>query len=299
MLQRTAIIVRASVFLLLYVFTQPLYADVIQDFPHARTVFQSSQTVEDYRLTLGALKKANNQWLAEREQRVSGQLSRKTLELDQGFTAKEVFAFYRKQLVNAGARELFFCRSRDCGSSNSWANNRFEVKQLYGLDQYQWYGVFELARDNNGPIYVALYSVTRGNRRSYTQVDQVAVAQASSLAANPKTIIESIVAGQAYVIPGLRILADGVSINSEHMQSLVDALSLRPRVNVYIVGHDYGPENLAVQQATALSYAQAVKAQLIAEGVKAERLQVHGLGSLAPGVKWAGHNRVEVVLLTN
>ncbi len=296
MLHRTAIIVRTSILLLVVVFIQPVLAEPIQDFPHARTVFQSSQAVEDYRLTLGALKKANNQWLAEREQRLTGQLHRKTLEFDQGFGAEEAFAFYRKQLANAGARELFLCRARDCGSSNSWANNRFEVKQLYGLDQYQWYGVFELSPDKGGSLYVALYSVTRGNRRSYTQIDQVTIAQTSSLAGNPKTIIESIVAGQAYVIPGLRIEADAVTIDVEHMQSLVEALSLRPRVKVHIVGHDYGPAALAEQQAIALGYAQTVKAQLVAEGVKAERLKVHGLGGLAPGVRRAGVNRVELVL---
>lgn len=271
-------------------------AQSLSDFPQARIMFESSISTDDYRLTLGALKKANNQWLAEREQRLSGELTRKTLELDSGFSAEEVFGFYREQLVNQGARELFYCHARDCGSSNSWANNRFGIKQLYGLDQHQWYAAFELMRDDKGPVYVALYSVTRGNRRSYTQVDQIAVTEAGVVAANPKTIIESIIAGKAYRIPGLKVNANGVVIPEAQLQSLVDALRQRPRTKVHLVGHDYDAASFEQQQQDSLSYAQAVKDQLVAQGIKAERLTVHGVGGLAPSSKRVGIKRVEVVL---
>lgn len=287
-------VVVASAFVLFGVQVQA--AQSLSDFPQARVMFESTVTTDDYRLTLGALKKANNQWLAEREQRVSGELSRKTLEVERGFSAEEVFGFYREQLVNQGARELFYCHARDCGSSNSWANNRFGIKQLYGLDQHQWYAAFEIMRESTGPVYVALYSVTRGNRRSYTQIDQIAVAEAEALAANPKTIIESIIAGRAYVIPGLKIKADGVQVPDTQLASLVDALRQRPRAKVHLVGHDYGSGSFEQQQHDSQRYAQAVRDLLVAQGIKADRLSVHGVGGLAPSGKRAGVSRVEVVL---
>lgn len=282
--------------LLLGSVAQSASAQVVQDFSPARVMYESRKTVDDYRLTLGSLKKANTQWIAEREQRLSGELSRKTLELESAYTAEEVFNFYRQQLTKLKGRELFSCQGRNCGSSNSWANNRFGIQQLYGLDQFQWYAAFEVPSVNNGSVYVALYAVTRGNRRSYMQIDQLAVTKPVRLVDNPTTIMNILSGGQSYIVPGVSITAAGIEAEEKYLQSIIETLRVYPQLSLYLVGHDYSFAPLAEQQKLSASYATAIQQKLVALGVSAQRLTVQGVGSLAPGQESIVESRVELVL---
>ena len=123
------------VFCSLLLVGQSSFALPLVHYPHTTEIIHSSVATDDYLLTLGALKKINGQWRSDREERISGTLTRSTRQLDGGHDVSEVFEYYRRQLLQLGAREIFLCQARKCGSSNSWANNRFEIKQLYGLEQ--------------------------------------------------------------------------------------------------------------------------------------------------------------------
>ncbi|AQT59468.1 DUF4892 domain-containing protein [Cellvibrio sp. PSBB023] len=279
-----------------------LAADLsIQPYHNARIMFQSTGATDDYVFALGSYKKIAGSWRLDRQQRLSGNLTRYTVELPEGHSANNGFDFYLDQLQNFNLRELFHCTGRDCGTSNSWANNHFKILQLYGLDQFQQYGAYEVTNADARPFYVALYAVQRGNKRVYMQLDVLHVDSVNELgvAANPESIIRALESSGYYVFPDLLVSdAQGsvsIKIKPAHLQVLVDVLNAKPNWTLAVVGHDYAPVALAVQQKNSLAYAEQLKAALQEAGVKANRLVPYGLGGLAPAGRGDRAGRVELV----
>ncbi|OZY85079.1 DUF4892 domain-containing protein [Cellvibrio mixtus] len=279
-----------------------LAADLsIQPYHNARIMFQSTGATDDYVFALGSYKKIAGSWRLDRQQRLSGNLTRYTVELPEGHSANNGFDFYLDQLQNFNLRELFHCTGRDCGTSNSWANNHFKILQLYGLDQFQQYGAYEVTNADAKPFYVALYAVQRGNKRVYMQLDVLHVDSVNELgvAANPESIIRALESSGYYVFPDLLVSdAQGsvsIKIKPAHLQVLVDVLNAKPNWTLAVVGHDYAPVALAVQQKNSLAYAEQLKAALQEAGVKANRLVPYGLGGLAPAGRGDRAGRVELV----
>lgn len=279
-----------------------LAADLsIQPYHNARIMFQSTGATDDYVFALGSYKKIAGSWRLDRQQRLSGNLTRYTVELPEGHSANNGFDFYLDQLQNFNLRELFHCTGRDCGTSNSWANNHFKILQLYGLDQFQQYGAYEVTNADARPFYVALYAVQRGNKRVYMQLDVLHVDSVNELgvAANPESIIRALDSSGYYVFPDLLVsdAQGGVSIKIKpaHLQVLVDVLNAKPNWTLAVVGHDYAPVALAAQQKNSLAYAEQLNAALQEAGVKANRLVPYGLGGLAPAGRGDRTGRVELV----
>lgn len=276
----------------------------VEHYPHARIMFQSLGEDDDYVLALSSYKKIAGSWRVDRQQRLAGTLARYTLELPEGHSASKGFDFYLDQLQAFNTRELFHCMSRDCGTSNSWANNHFKIQQLYGLDQYQQYGVYEVINADAKPFYVSLYAVQRGNKRVYLQLDILHTNKVIELgiASSPESIIKSLLSSGYYVFPDLiigNIKSDTpVQIKPAHIQALVDVLTLEPDWQLALVGHDYAPVSLAQQQKHSLVYADQLKAELIGKGIAEQRLSSYGLGSLAPAGRGDRSARVEIVKIT-
>jgi outer membrane protein OmpA-like peptidoglycan-associated protein len=264
-------------------------------------MYSSLTSQDDYRLTLGALEKINNQWVPEYEQRLAGTLDKKTFKLDEGHSAQEVFQYYFKQTQQLGGRLLFQCRGRSCGSSNSWANTRFHVKQLYGLDDKQFYAVFEVdGLDSDSPSsarsYVTLYGVTRGNKRSFIQLDVMQTRQKLSISATPEVIVEQLTQEKTFTLSGFDSLTG--QLKSEHLSSLVAALKQKRHWTIAIVGHDFSPVSLEQQKQASLVLAQGLRDQLIAQGVKEQQIVAYGLGGLVPRVNVnIGMRQLYVVLV--
>jgi len=135
-------------------------------YDQAIILYLSERDTLIYSLALAPYKKRQNRWQPEQAMRLRGRLYSETHELGSGFDEQEVFEFYQSQIPNT-AKELFKCERRDCGESNNWANDHFRIKQLYGLNQYQFYSVYQLEENQ----YITLYVVRRGNRRVYTQIE--------------------------------------------------------------------------------------------------------------------------------
>lgn len=275
----------------------------LEDFPEARVVFREYHPESTYLLALSTYKKVGGTWSAEREQRISGDVSRRTLELGENYSAREGFEFYRKQLEQFSMRELFACEQRECGGSINWANNHFNVIQLYGLDQHQYYGAYEVVED--GRIYYAsLYSVRRGNRRVYVQLDLVRTQTGGhqTLAMNPATFRHNLQESRFFVLPGLEVTGSGgdwqVSVSDGAIEALAALLRQEPQWHIALVGHDYGVGTLEEQKTHSLQYAETVREALVKKGVDDKRVSVHGLGSLAPAGRGERSARVEVVRLT-
>jgi hypothetical protein len=93
-----------------------------------------------------------------------------TYELPAEHSASEAFTATREALQQAGRELLFWCQARDCGESSLWANEVFGNAKLVVPTAT---GVSAAAsgapKDNT---LVALYSITRGNRRAYLHVEQ-------------------------------------------------------------------------------------------------------------------------------
>lgn len=140
-------------------------------YPNAREMFHSKVFKTEYLLALESYKKVDGEWVVDKSRRLSGNLDRTTMELPTDHKSENGFDFYKEQLKQFNVRELYSCKARDCGTSNSWANNHFKVIQLYGLDQHQFYAVYEITNADVKPIYVVLYAVTRGNKRALVQLE--------------------------------------------------------------------------------------------------------------------------------
>jgi hypothetical protein len=296
--------VSAFAWLLLSVTTNAQAVDlVLQNYPEARVMFQSKEKTSDYLLAMSTYRKIDGQWRAERQRRVSGELTRLTLELPQNHSAQAGFDFYREQLQKFNRRELFSCRARACGASNTWANNHFKIIQLYGLDEFQFYSVYEVITESNIPYYVSLYAVQRGNKRVYVQLDILRSdkQRIEAIATTPDTIAELLLSEGFYVFPDpVTDNASGLpqlKITPMHLQTLVTVLQQHSDWRVGLVGHDYHAENVADQQRYSLTYAEQLKAALVAAGIPTARLVVYGLGSLAPAGRGDSGARVEIVLM--
>ncbi|RYZ95053.1 MAG: DUF4892 domain-containing protein, partial [Moraxellaceae bacterium] len=226
----------------------------LQPYPNARELNHTSIAVNDYLLALGSYKKVDGNWLVDRSQRLSGALVRSTLELPADHNAENGFTFYRDQLNKYNFRELFFCKARDCGTSNSWANNHFKIIQLYGLDQYQSYGAYEITSKEEKPFYVVIYSVIRGNKRAYVQLEILHVDKVDDfgVASNPETLGKLLDNHGYFVFPDFVAgeKQDGVKpqVKTGHIQALVSLLVLKPSLKLALVGHSYASSTVEQQQ---------------------------------------------------
>lgn len=277
----------------------------VQNYHNARVIFESNGETDEYVLALGSYKKIAGSWRVDRQQRLSGKLARYTLELPEGHSANNGFDFYLDQLQNFNFRELFHCKSRDCGTSNSWANNHFKNQLLYGLDQFQQYGAYEVTTADEKPFYVALYTVQRGNKRVYLQLDVLHVDKIIELgiASSPESIIKALEINGYYVFPDL-VAEDvqgntNIQIRQAHLQALIDVLTQQTDWKVALVGHDYAPVLLAQQQKDSQVYAAQLKTALQEKGIGAKRLTTYGIGSLAPAGRGDRIARVEVVKIND
>ncbi len=262
----------------------------LEEYPGASLVATENSVNNDYLLTLGALKKINNRWRAEQEERLQGELNRTTWELPRGHTADEGFEHYLKQLQRLRFEELFSCRARACGSSNSWANNRFGVKLLYGLDRFQRYGAYRLIAGQRA-YYVSLYSVTRGNKRAYVHREVLATrieTDTQQKDVNWDTQWRT----QGYISLPL------ASLDPQQLQtpaSLAEFLQSLPSQTLAVVGHDFKGDSQSQQQERSLGYAEAIISQIQQAGVDKHQLQAYGLGGLAPVGRSAAVVRVDLV----
>jgi hypothetical protein len=275
----------------------------LQPYPNAREIFHSTSEESNFLLALSAYKKVDNNWSADRSQRLSGSLERRTFELPADHNAEVGFAFFKDQIDKYNLRELFHCKARDCGTSNSWANIHFKIIQLYGMDQHQLYGAYEITNADEKPFYVVIYAVMRGNKRAYVQLDVLHLNNLNEfgVASSPETLNRLLNTNGYFVFPDF-VSKDAkgsthLQIKQAHIQALVALLALQPTLNLALVGHDYSAVPIAQQQVESKKNAEQIKTALVAAGVDAKRLQTFGIGSLAPAGRGDRSARVEVVKL--
>lgn len=297
---RKIILLLSLVFMSLHVDAADLK---LQAYPNAREVFHTAEQDDNFLLALGSYKKIDSNWVVDRSQHLSGSLERTTYELPADATAENGFVFFKDQLDKYNLRELFHCKARDCGTSNSWANNHFKIIQLYGLDQYQFYGAYEITNADEKPFYVVLYAVMRGNKRAYLQLDVLHVNKVNEfgVASSPETLNKLLNTNGYFVFPDF-VSKDAqgsqhLQVKQAHIQALVSLLALQPKLTLALVGHDYSVATVDQQQRQSKANAEQIKSALVGAGVDAKRVQVFGVGSLAPAGRGDRSARVEIVKL--
>lgn len=272
----------------------------LENVPGARVMVSEYQPESYYTLALSTYRKVGGTWSAERERSIRGDVSRRTLEMPSRVSAREAYEHYREQLARYRLRELYTCRERGCGGSINWANNHFEVFQLYGLDEHQYYGVYELT-EGKEVYYASLYAVRRGNQRVYVQLDLVHPKTRPTVAVDPATFGETLRRSGFMRLPGLDVTGTSeewsLEVSEEPLKALVAMLRQESGWRIALVGHDYGPGSLSAQRERSRQYARRVRERLTEQGIDGERLEAFGLGRLAPAGRGERSARVEVVLL--
>jgi hypothetical protein len=120
---------------------------------------------------LGSIRKISGQLRFDAQVSGRGNVTGITYQLPVEHSADEAFTAAREALQQQGAQLLFWCQARDCGESSLWANEVFGNAKLYGADNGQSYLLLRLAAPADNTL-VALYGITRGNRRAFLHVEQ-------------------------------------------------------------------------------------------------------------------------------
>lgn len=120
---------------------------------------------------MGSIRKISGQLRFDGQVSARGSVTGVTYQLPAERTSAEAFTAAREALQAQGAELLFWCQARDCGESSLWANEVFGNAKLYGSDEQQAYLLLRLAEPKSDTL-VALYGITRGNRRAYLHVEQ-------------------------------------------------------------------------------------------------------------------------------
>jgi outer membrane protein OmpA-like peptidoglycan-associated protein len=269
-------------------------------YPRSKIDSYSQAATDDYLLALGAPKTVNGVMVLEYSERLSGSLTRYTYRSPDAEPSKLVFAHFQTQLVSLSHRVLFECHGRECGSSNQWANRIFDVRKLYGPERHQHYLAAQLNTDK-GPLFVALYSIQRGNKRVYTQLDLLTPDSNSAMAldVNPDTILATLKSDGVFNLRNLQFDQDDklTTDSTPRLSPVVAALNKNSRLKFYVAGHLAENGSLDSLKARSLMRAESVLQALVEQGIRAERLSAQGVGPLAPIKKDSDDaNRIGLVL---
>lgn len=276
-------------------------------FPYATIVAQGEEAARPRDFVLSAVESIRRETSIERVVSVAAQRRWITYEVPIDTDPAELKAHYAEQLgAQSGSQSktesntesetklLFQCEGRDCGRSNTWANQIFGQALLYGRDQEQTY--FAAQVDDQ---LVAVYLVKRGNRRQYAHVEVWLpdVMPSLGLAVNDASQWQEWLAGFARTgfaeIPQVQPMANGelsrtsLDVLASLAMNIPDSL----RTNLYLVCHLYPTasrraataEELA--EGVAQSIAAATRCAEDAAAVFAEAgttLTPQGIGPLAP-----------------
>jgi hypothetical protein len=166
--------------------------DVLPRFPASKIV-AFEQTSERERIyPQGSIRRISGRLRYEREVALQGQLTAVTYQLPRTHSADEVFTAARKALQAQDAELLYWCQGRECGSSSLWANSVFDQSTLYGSDDQQAYVLMRLAEPRHNSL-LALYSITRGNKRAYLHAELLEADQPlADLLPTPATLLRQL-----------------------------------------------------------------------------------------------------------
>ncbi len=268
-------------------------------FPDSEIIAVEFEEDINYRIVLGSLQRTRGQVVPEASERLRGDVTKITYEISQEFTGEDVYQFFREQIQEKNYAELFTCIGSACGSSNYWANDIFRNRILYGPERNQYYLAMQTDFGLETDPYIALYIITRGNRRIYAYVE--IVEGGGSLtpvnAINTRALLASLREQGSIVLPGISFLGDNQLTEGVDLSYVVDLLQSDLSLQVYLVSHLGGNQPLQILMQRSASRARFLRQQLIELGIGADRMDAQGVGPLAPVCAATNcSERVELVL---
>lgn len=179
----------------------------------------------------GAISRISGRLRMEGEVRSVGQLTTITYQLPAGHSSQEAFSEARSTLLQHNAMPLFWCEKRTCGSSSLYANTVFGNAKLYGPDDQQAYLLVRLAAPQENSL-VAVYNITRGNRRAYLHVEQMDASEPlGQLLPSPSTLLRLLKANGELTLSHLPDVPEGAGLDL-----LLSTLRLDTGVRVELSG---------------------------------------------------------------
>lgn len=267
-------------------------------FPESWIVDYQRQERVNYLLVLGMMRRAGGRVVPENAVRLHGTVTRITYEIPQLFSGGDAYEFFLEQAESRDYRPLFACSSRECGNSNYWANDVFDIRTLYGPERNQYYLAAELAEPGT-ERYLSLYVITRANRRIYAHVEIIEVDRASDAGSTPATSrdLQSLLQQGSVRLRSLIFDDEDNLVVSEGLGSVVQLLEENPDLAIYIVAYLRQPGAFRSLMQRSLNRAETVRDALVDLGVDGSRIEAQGVGPLAPRCAEGDcDERVELVL---
>ena len=172
-------------------------------FARAEIVDYRDAALEEKRYPQDGLRRISGQLRVSAEVLAEGRVRALTYRLPDEHAPGEALDAARRHLLAQGAHLLFWCEGRDCGSSSLWANQIFGNAQLYGPEERQSYLLLRLAAPQQDSL-IALYGITRGNRRAYLHVEQLdARAPLGQVLPTAKTLLRQLRSDGELKLPAL------------------------------------------------------------------------------------------------
>ncbi|ARU57329.1 outer membrane protein [Oleiphilus messinensis] len=278
----------------------------LDPYPYSRLERSDSIRDPDFPVVLSAVKRVNNAVRLDKEQRFDVQGSWSLYRVEGGHTAVQAFQHYERRIGAINGSLMYQCKGRDCGESNTWANDIFREAVLYGKDREQHYAVFRVNAPEAG-LYV-IYTVERGNRRVYVYVQELSLNSRGLENGSQGNALKRIIS-----VPADEKLDLEFSSLENEIDQLKTMLAQNAHLNLYIVGHTartVSPTSEVLVQTrqyrtvrqweeASLAMAKRVRDWLLKRGLPEQRLIYKGVGPLAPhpDVALDGH-RVELLLIT-
>ena len=158
----------------------------------SRLVDQRPAVEQERIYPLGALRKISGKLRMDGQVAARGEVHSMTYELPAGLTANDAFTHAREAFQGQGAHTLYWCQARDCGESSLWANDVFSNARLYGADEQQAFVLLRLAAPEQDTL-VAIYSITRGNKRAYLHLETFVAGEAlGEILPTPATVLREL-----------------------------------------------------------------------------------------------------------
>ena len=227
--------------------------EILPRFPRSEITDFRSEPMLERLYPQGSIRRISGQLRYEREVLAEGAFTAVTYRLSSEHSSAEAFEAARRALMEKGAELLYWCQGRDCGSSSLWANSVFGKATLYGPDDQQAYALLRLAEPNPESL-LALYAITRGNRRAYLHVEQLdSAAPLGTLLPAPATLLR-----QLKSTGELKLLRLSGEPEQPWVEVLARSLNLDTTLRVSLDGPN----------------ADAWREALVAQGVRAARLEL-------------------------
>lgn len=265
----------------------------LQRFPNSWIVDYSQQSVPEYRLATGKMKKVNGVISPRSERYLSGLLTRVTYRLPSGRSSHEAFEHFAAQFESLAPQRLYRCKGRNCGDSDQWANYQFDIQRLYGIDREQYYQAL-IFDSPQGPLYLAFYTVKRGNKRVFVQLDLIDPNGVGSAPSRSQSVALTALLDQLQQKQRVYI------INSEEdkVEQLLSLIQQNQALRLQLVGHSDQGSDRAQRRQHSVELAMELQQRLLNSGIGVERIEVYGVGALAPSYQPnVPSQRVEVLLL--